>query len=226
MKKILLTESDKKHILTEREQAIIDKFAQTFNSIKRIDENEVNEINFKNLAAGAMMGLGALAGGKAQAQDVPKNPQTEIPAKKSMYGSPEERAAAKAKKMATRKANEDNMIKGAIMANLYKPIGDNEYNAGLNDAENNALEFKDIAYSMLPDGTPVKVNLKKYRKLIADRQSMPDIAKTYGAETCKVGKDGERISEPGDTETNRKHCTGSAEGHRQRKAIETGEKKS
>src|SRR5205809_8086203 len=116
MKKIILTESDKKELLSEREQAIINNFAKTFNSIKRIDESEVNEVNFKNLAAGAMMGLGTLAGGNAQAQDIPKPQQT------SMYGSPEVRAAAKAKKMAVRKANEDNMIKGAIMANLYKQI--------------------------------------------------------------------------------------------------------
>jgi hypothetical protein len=43
MKKILLTESEKKAIITEREKAIISNFAKTFNSIKRIDENEVND---------------------------------------------------------------------------------------------------------------------------------------------------------------------------------------
>ena len=41
MKKILLTESEKKAIILEREQAIINNFAKTFNSIKRVDENEV-----------------------------------------------------------------------------------------------------------------------------------------------------------------------------------------
>lgn len=43
MKKILLTESEKKAIISEREQAIINNFAKTFNSIKRIDENELKE---------------------------------------------------------------------------------------------------------------------------------------------------------------------------------------
>lgn len=38
----ILTESEKKQILLEREQAIINSFAKTFNSIKRLDENEMN----------------------------------------------------------------------------------------------------------------------------------------------------------------------------------------
>ena len=41
MKKILLSESEKKTIISEREKLIIESFSKTFNSIKRIDENEV-----------------------------------------------------------------------------------------------------------------------------------------------------------------------------------------
>jgi hypothetical protein len=43
MKKIFLTESERKALIIEREKAIINNFAKTFNSIKRIDENEINE---------------------------------------------------------------------------------------------------------------------------------------------------------------------------------------
>ena len=43
MKKIILTESDKKVIISAKEKAIIESFAKTFNKIKRIDENEINE---------------------------------------------------------------------------------------------------------------------------------------------------------------------------------------
>lgn len=43
MKKILLNESEKKAIISEREQAIIKNFAKTFNTIKRVDENELKE---------------------------------------------------------------------------------------------------------------------------------------------------------------------------------------
>jgi len=41
MKKILLTESEKKAIIVERENTIISSFNKIFNSIKRIDENEL-----------------------------------------------------------------------------------------------------------------------------------------------------------------------------------------
>ena len=40
MKKILLTESERQKLITEREQAIINSFTKTFNTIKRIDEND------------------------------------------------------------------------------------------------------------------------------------------------------------------------------------------
>jgi len=42
MKKFL-NESDKKKIISEKEKMIIESFAKTFNKIKRIDENEINE---------------------------------------------------------------------------------------------------------------------------------------------------------------------------------------
>ena len=38
MKKLILTESDKKVIISAKEKAIIETFAKTFNKIKRIDE--------------------------------------------------------------------------------------------------------------------------------------------------------------------------------------------
>lgn len=49
MKKILLNEAEKKAIILEREKAIVANFAKTFNTIKRIDENEVAGIETKEL---------------------------------------------------------------------------------------------------------------------------------------------------------------------------------
>jgi hypothetical protein len=43
MKKILLNEAEKKAIILEREKAIVKAFAKTFNTIKRVDENELTE---------------------------------------------------------------------------------------------------------------------------------------------------------------------------------------
>lgn len=42
-KKEFLTEAKRKAIISEKEKAIIESFAKTFNKIKRIDENELNE---------------------------------------------------------------------------------------------------------------------------------------------------------------------------------------
>lgn len=51
MKKILLNESEKKAVILDREKAIVENFAKTFNKIKRIDENEVNSNNVSPEAA-------------------------------------------------------------------------------------------------------------------------------------------------------------------------------
>ena len=42
-KKEFLTEAKRKAIIADKEKAIIESFAKTFNKIKRIDENEINE---------------------------------------------------------------------------------------------------------------------------------------------------------------------------------------
>ena len=49
MKKVLLNESEKKSIISERERLIIESFSKTFNSIKRIDENEVPGLETKEM---------------------------------------------------------------------------------------------------------------------------------------------------------------------------------
>jgi hypothetical protein len=45
MKKIILTEADKKQIILAKEKAILESFANTFNKIKRTDENELIQNN-------------------------------------------------------------------------------------------------------------------------------------------------------------------------------------
>ena len=53
MKKLILNESDKKQIISDKEKAIVESFAKTFNSIKRIDENQIKEYDNYNYPAGA-----------------------------------------------------------------------------------------------------------------------------------------------------------------------------
>jgi hypothetical protein len=42
--KLFLTEADRKQILVNKEKIILENFAKTFNKIKRVDENELNEM--------------------------------------------------------------------------------------------------------------------------------------------------------------------------------------
>ena len=51
-KKQFLTESDRKQIILNKEKAILESFAKTFNSIKRIDENELDEVLTKQITTG------------------------------------------------------------------------------------------------------------------------------------------------------------------------------
>jgi hypothetical protein len=57
-KKDFLTEAKRKAIIADKEKAILESFAKTFNKIKRIDENEVNANNISpELAVNKAMGL-------------------------------------------------------------------------------------------------------------------------------------------------------------------------
>jgi hypothetical protein len=49
MKKIILTEADKKQIILAKEKAILESFANTFNKIKRTDESELNEYDLETI---------------------------------------------------------------------------------------------------------------------------------------------------------------------------------
>ena len=52
MKKILLTESEKSKIISDKEKLIIESFVKNFNKIKRIDENMLNEELSKQITTG------------------------------------------------------------------------------------------------------------------------------------------------------------------------------
>ena len=49
-KKQFLTEAKRKEIIADKEKVIIESFAKMFNRIKRIDENELNEIDWDRAA--------------------------------------------------------------------------------------------------------------------------------------------------------------------------------
>ncbi len=58
--KEFLTEAKRKAIIAEKEKAILESFAKTFNKIKRIDENRINENENINTLANILQNKGTL----------------------------------------------------------------------------------------------------------------------------------------------------------------------
>ena len=92
---------------------------------------------------------------------------------KPMFGTPEQRAAAKAKREGQRKINFDNFIKGAFHKNFYEEIDDEEYNSGCQVTPNHEIGYLDgsmdlpeFVYREQQDGSKIKLNLRKYNKYI------------------------------------------------------------
>jgi len=146
--------------------------------IKKLVREELNEISLKNAVAGGMMALGSMGAAKAQTAPVTPAPttQTTTTAPKPMFGTKEERAAAKAKREAQRKKNEDIFIMGAIRAGFYEEVTDEEYSSGCQAELADSNEYKDVVYRKMQDtGIKFKVNLKKYRKYIEKMGKQPEV---------------------------------------------------
>jgi hypothetical protein len=159
-----------------------------------LEEEQLNEINWKGLAAGAAMGLGTLG---AQGQTTqPQTTQTtdvkplSTPAtgNKSMYGTPEQRAAAKAKREGQRKINFDNFVMGAYqrankISGLVEIVNDAELKSGCSLADKeeadylngNSYDMPKIVFRELKDGRKVKINIKKYQRYIEQHKNDKDV---------------------------------------------------
>lgn len=121
------------------------------------------------------------------AQTTPTTPtQTTTPAPstpKPMFGTPEQRAAAKAKREETRKKNYDNFIKGAYIRGFVSNVSDEEFNSSCtttamdeaNYLNGSSMEMPDVVYRELEDGKKVKIDIKKYRKYIKNQNKKEDI---------------------------------------------------
>ena len=160
------------------------------------EEEQLDEVNWKGLAAGAAMGLGTLGAQGQTTQPQTTQPQTtdvkplSTPAtgNKSMYGTPEQRAAAKAKREGQRKINFDNFVMGAYqrankVKGLVEPVDDRELKSvcSLADKEEadylngNSYDMPEIVFRELKDGTKVKINIKKYQKYVKSQSKLDDV---------------------------------------------------
>jgi hypothetical protein len=138
------------------------------------------------------------------ATTTPQTPTTTPPATgpKPMYGTPEQRAAAKAKRNENRKVGFDRFVKGAFYKNFYEEIDDEEYNSGCQITPNpelafldgTAMELPEFVYREQQDGSKIKINLRKYSKYIKNQSKKDDVAldglmdPNFKATSCGISK--------------------------------------
>ena len=121
---------------------------------------------------------------------------------KPMFGTPEERAAAKAKREENRKIAFDRFVKGAFYKNFYEEISDEENNSGCQITPNPEVAYLDGTSMNLPefiyreqqDGSKIKINLKKYQKYIKNQSKQDDAGldglqdPNFKATSCGISK--------------------------------------
>ena len=144
-------------------------------------------------------------------QTIPPVPATTTPATttpppatgpKPMYGTPEQRAAAKVKRTENRKVGFDRFVKGAFYKNFYEEIDDEEYNSGCQVTPNpelayldgTSMDFPEYIYREQQDGSKIKINLRKYSKYIKNQSNKDDVPvdglmdPNFKATSCGISK--------------------------------------
>ena len=121
---------------------------------------------------------------------VPATTTTTPPAtgRKPMYGTAEQRVAAKKKREGQRKINFDNFIMGAYqrankVSGLVEPVNDAQLKSGCSSADKEEAdylngisnEYPKIVYRELKDGRKVKINIKKYQRYIEQHKNDKDV---------------------------------------------------
>jgi len=176
------------------------------------NSKQLEEVNWKGLAAGAAMTLGTLG---AQGQTTEPTTQTPTTQQKSMFGTPEQRAAAKEKRLNQRKKNFDISVSNAYgiglnisRLNIITKISDGEFNNSCN-LENNE-EFKylngdisespSVVYREMEDGTKVKIDMGKYFKYVRKQNKQDDVpldglmVPNFKSTSCGISKDAAKQS--------------------------------
>ena len=175
--------------------------------IKELLREELNEISFKNAVAGGLMTLGSLGGAKAQTAPEPTpTTQTPTPAPapkpKPMFGTPEQRAAAKAKREANRKKNFDIFISNAYGMGFFEEIDEEEFKNSCNIANNEEINYLNgsspdlpsLVYREMEDGIKIKIDIRKYQKHLKKQNKQGDVpldglqAPNFKSTKCGVSK--------------------------------------
>lgn len=127
---------------------------------------------------------------------------------KPMFGTQEQRAAAKAKREAQRKINFDRFVKGAFYKNFFKEIDDEEYNSGCQESPNPEMAYLDGTSMDLPeyvyreqqDGSKIKIMIRKYQKFVKNQSKQDDVTldglqdPNFKPTICGISKDAAKQS--------------------------------
>jgi hypothetical protein len=161
-----------------------------------LEEEQLNEVNWKGLAAGAAMTLGTLGAQGQSTEPTTQAPTTQTTTtepttkQKPMFGTPEQRLAAKEKRLNQRKKNFDISVNNAYGVGLNDPdlnivnkINDAEFNNGCSLDNNEELDYLEgrtseppsVVYREMGDGTKIKINMSRYFKYVRKQNRQDDV---------------------------------------------------
>jgi len=172
---------------------------------------------WKDWVAGGAMALSTLAGAAQTSQPTTTTTTptqttqtTTQTAQKPMFGTPEQRAAAAEKRKQNRTNIFNNFIKGAYYAEgCVEEVSDEEYASGCKGTDNDgtayiegtSTELPEYVYRELQDGTKLKIDLKKYGKIINRRSKSAEVGldglqdpQFNSGKSCGIAKAGDRAN--------------------------------
>jgi hypothetical protein len=191
----------------ENEQYIIDDILSVNEGVSSIID-KVKKYARKGLLSAAIITT-LLASNNLSAQEKEQVKQiAEVTQKKPMFGTTEQRDAAKKKRLNQRKKNFDISVSNAYAVglnmsklNIVTEISEDEFKngCGLDNEENNYLngttdETPSIVYREMEDGTKVKIDMNKYFKYVRKQNKKDDepldglMVPNFKATSCGISK--------------------------------------
>jgi hypothetical protein len=191
----------------ENEKYIIDDILSVNEGVSSIID-KVKKYARKGLLSAAIITT-LLASNNLSAQEKEQVKQiAEVTQKKPMFGTTEQRDAAKKKRLNQRKKNFDISVSNAYgiglnmsKLNIVNEISEDEFKNGcdLDNEENNYLngttdETPSIVYREMEDGTKVKIDMNKYFKYVRKQNKKDDepldglMAPNFKATSCGISK--------------------------------------
>jgi len=146
----------------------------------------------------------------ANQEEIKQKIQQAQASQKPVYGTPEQREAAAKREEQNRKMIFNRYIKGAYHAEgCVEEVSEEEYASGCKSADNEGQSYikgtsndlPDYVYRELEDGTKLKIDLKKYGKIINKRSKSAEVGldgledpKFNSGKSCGIAKAGDRAN--------------------------------